>query len=184
MEKISKIIEHLAMFNEQRKLLARELGPLKQKYLEFTTTDVKEHQLETTTITVPHEFWESTAMSEEDFLETRFPSWSLLERKNLRYGTLFILRKKPEYQNHIYSIGDWIVSKTVVEKTPQVDWKTLKAENKDLYDEIAVQRTIIELDQEKLDDLVSKNPETLAILRRHLIMSKPEKRVNTSAADE
>jgi hypothetical protein len=144
----------------------------------------REHLLPTTTISIPDEFWETTKFeSVEDFVDSRFPTWDLID-KHEDHGalsTILILRKKPEYMPFIYDDDDVKVNKVSVEPTPEIDQETLMAERPDLYRQLFKPVTVMELDEQALSDAIEQDQEIPAILMRHQFSSRaPQQRISAS----
>lgn len=139
----------------------------------------KDHLLPVRTIEVPDVFWQSTQMSKEDFVVTRFPGWNVehVEYNTAKKMSTFILKRDPIFVPGMIDIPDGEkilrVSKEVSEYTPEMDWESLRQERPDLFEKLAQPVTQYEIDEEAFEQMVNETPEELATIQRHMRVKPP-----------
>ncbi len=132
-----------------------------------------EHLLPTLTETIPNTFFEDTALTHEQFLGSRYPSWNLIKTIPGRNETTFILRKRPEYMGKVIELEDAKVSKIAVEYAPEIDWVTLEKEFPELAKRLSKEVVTKVIDDDALEQEAKDNPELFAVLRRHMTVKTP-----------
>jgi len=166
---------------EKEKISSTEVKELREEFFRLYNEEFKhkDHLLPVKTVEVPDEFWTSTGMNKDEFVESRFPGWLVehVERNVSTNNTTFVLRKDPKYIAGTIDIDDTDktirISKEVSEYTPEIDWKTLKEERPDLFDKLAQPITSYEIDEGAWDSMVSETPEELATIQRHMNVRSP-----------
>lgn len=174
MSNIKEIVAELHEVTEEEKTIKKRKEELRAQLFQYADAEQSEFLLPTTTIEVPRSFWVATDISPEEFLASRFPTWDLIDRSYdiPRHVDIFILRKKKEYMPWKYEDGDFSVSKTPIESTPEIDWDTFKAERPDLYERLGKEVVSIEIDEDELFNVLQEDPSVYEVLRRHSKFTK------------
>ena len=150
---------------------------------EFSGTD---YILPVRTIEVPFSFWESTKMTKEEFVLSRFPGWILehIERNIATKVDIFILKRDPDFIGTSITTDSMLIggvpiriAKEINEMTPVVDWVTLERERPDLFDILATPKVSYEMNEQKLEELMLEGSDVLSVLARHLKVSAPQQRI-------
>lgn len=142
-------------------------GAIKSSYAEA------EHLLPTLTETIPNTFFEDTALTHDQFLDSRYPSWDLIKKIPGRVETTFVLRKKPEHMGKVIELEDAIVTKISVEYSPEIDWVSFEKEFPELANKLSKEEVRKVVNDEALEQEAKDNPELFAILRRHMVVKQP-----------
>lgn len=155
----------------------------------------KEDLVPVQTVEVPQDFFVSTGLTQEQFMETRYPGWDI-EHVELNPATMkrtFILKRNIRYLPRLVEVKEWPedtnspifkVSKDVAEYTPEIDWETLKAERPDLFKKLSVRKTTYELNEKALEELFEGDPEEASVLQRHLKVRPPSLRVTARRIEQ
>jgi len=170
-QSLTSVVHDLAALTAEEKELKIKKDDLRRQLFTYGAKDYegKEHLLPTTTITVPIEFFFSTGLDEEAFLNRSFPTWEVIgrEKNNAHSSVTYVLRKKPVYMPFSYEDDDFKLSKTTTEPTPEIDLETLKAERSELYEAITSKEVRVILDGDKLQVAIEEDQEVISILMRH-----------------
>ena len=164
-----KLTSQEAKVKETKEKLRAELsGVIKEEFAE------KDYLLPIITETIPNSFFEATGISYDEFLGTRYPGWELISEIDMENEVVFILKKRPEFMGKVIELGkDVQLTKTVVEYSPEIDWKTLEKEFPELADRISKIVETKVVDEEALELETEENPEIFSILRRHMRVKPP-----------
>jgi hypothetical protein len=187
MSELDGLMERLARLNRLEKSIEEKKKEARAELFIVAEIDYedKRHLLPTTTVTVPKKFWEKTGMTEQDFLDSRFPTWEIehAEYDDVAGETTLILRKKPLFMPFSAEGDEYRLSKTTTEPTPDVDWETLSAERPDLFKKLAKPVTTFELDGDKLLELMEDDRSIQSVLMRHTKYTRqPQQRVSVKEA--
>ena len=180
-ERLQEIGRRLYEKKVNERVYSEEVKELRDEFFRLHDDGVKgqSYRLPVKTIEVPDEFFETTQMSKEDFVATRFPNWEVehIEKNTALNKTVFVLKQNYHYVPGVVDIedGDKIlrVSKEVSEYTPEMDWDTLKQERPDLFERLAQPVTSYEIDEENFAKLIDESPEELATIQRHMRVKPP-----------
>ena len=126
-------------------------------------------------VEIEKEWFTKMEITEDEFLETRFPSWELVDRKEHFGLVVFLLKKDIDYMPYTFTNVDLgkTLGKQIQEYDPTIDWASLHKDNPEVFYIIAKEVTFYELDEEALHDLLQTNPEVLELLSRHMLYRKP-----------
>lgn len=120
----------------------------------------KEHWLlPMTSWLISYEFFEKTGMSKEDFAKTRFPQWDVTAIQEKNEGIVFVLRKKKNFMPWSYSSGEYEISRSVAEITPEVDWEAMEKADPELFNMFAKEVKTYELDADAFNSYANTHPE-------------------------
>jgi hypothetical protein len=131
------------------------------------------------TVEVPEDFFQATALSQEEFITRRYPGWNVehVELNTVSKVRTFVLKRDTKYVSSVVEIEDEgqivRVSKEVVEYSPEVDFDTLKMERPDLFNALAEEVTTYVLNDDAFEQLIAEYPEELAVIERHLVVKEP-----------
>ena len=188
-QQLESNLDHLAYKQYRLTALLKKLDALKKQLRAELFQEADEHHKERhwnlpmTSWLVPHEFFERTGMSREDFEKTRFPMWNITSRKETYEGFVYVLQKKPQYMPWSYGSDEFEISRSVAEITPEIDWESMKAADPEFFEMFAVPVQTYELDVEKFNDYMNKHPEFsgASFLTIHSIHKNPTLRVLSKA---
>jgi hypothetical protein len=186
-ERLQQIARELFEVNEGNKEGKQNREKLISEFYRLLDAGFKgrDHILPVKTIEVPDAFWNSTQMSKDEFVESRFPGWNVEHvEKNITTGkTVLILKRDPSYLGSVVEVetedGNVKVAKEIAEFTPEIDWDTLNAERPDLFEKLAIYKTVVELNDAALERIAMETPEELAVLERHMRVKKPTLKVTS-----
>lgn len=185
-----QLVQNLMRVRQEIKTLQKEEDTLRSVVVEDAIEEWEDRQdlLPTTTISIPDEFWDKTGfVSVFDFVESRFPTWDLIDshEDHGALTTILILRKRPEFMPFLFEDDDVKLSKVAVEATPEIDEETLKAERPDLYNKIFTPVTVMQLNEEELQKAIEEDPEVPSILMRHQFTKRaPQQRISAKEVTE
>jgi hypothetical protein len=184
-ERIEWLAHELERVSNEEKEIKKRRALLRDDFFRLADHDWydKEHLLPVVTITVPDEFFERTGLSKREFIETRYPGWNLEhdEYNTALFEHTFVMRRDPRFIPREVEVQDGEdilkVSKEVSEYTPDIDWKTLRDDNPDLFEKLAVPVEQYALNEESLEQIMEESPDDLATLQRHMKVKAPTVRV-------
>lgn len=184
-ERLEQIARELFEAKREEKEAKNNISELRNEFFQLHEEGMKgkDYLLPVQTVEVPDEFFYTTAMSEAEFIESRFPGWTIEHSEYLpdHKRTVFVLKKDPKFIAGVVDVEDGReiirVSKEVSEYTPEIDWETLAKERQDLYSKIAVPVVSYTIDEDEFERLVTEHPEELAVIKRHMIVRTPTLRV-------
>lgn len=179
-EHLKEVAKNLYEANLAEKEAKANREELRDEFFRLVLYEFKDSAfLPVRTIEVPHDFWAKTGLSKDDFVATRFPGWEVehIERNFADAVDVFIFKKDPAYMSSSVDVdADGVpvrVSKEISEFSPEIDWKTLEADQPDLFKLLAKKVISYELDEDVLREVLATKPEILADLQRHFIVKKP-----------
>lgn len=183
-ERLEHLAKEIFLAKEKEKTYKEALEDLRDKFFDLLEDDVrgKSHLLPVQTIEVPKEFFYRTGMSEQDFIKSRFPGWDV-EHVEANIATsihTFVLKKNPRFIPGVIELDldgrKLRVSKEIAEFEPDIDWKTLEAEDPELCDELIIWEKVPVLNDDALERMIEDKPEVLEKLRRHMKVKSPSLR--------
>lgn len=164
---IENLVSDLYHVTTQEKELKARKEELRDELFGVANREQPEHLLPTATIEVPFEFFNTTGMTYDDFLKSRFPTWDLQDYEVKDNSVVFILRKGKSYMPWKYEDDYYKLSKSPVEPTPEIDWDTLEIERPDLFGRLAKEKITYEVNEEEFNKLLQEDPTVYEVLRRH-----------------
>jgi len=184
-ERLEWLARRLYRINQLRGGVEDRRDETRKEFFRLVTDNFrkKEHLLPVRTIEVPDGFFDKTGMTRFDFVMTRFPGWMVehCERNTATGITVFVLKKDPHYMPDTIDVeddeGTIRVAKEVSEATPEIDWDSLQKERPDLYEKLAREKVVLEVNDEALEKMVTEEPEDMAVLQRHLKVKEPSLKV-------
>jgi len=184
-EKLRQVAYKFYKAAQEEKRVKAEREELRSDLFRLLDYDFKgkDHLLPVRTFEVPEQFFRDTGLSYDEFVKTRSPGWKVehVEKNVTTDLTTFVLKKDPNYVNRIIEVdadeGKIQVSKEISEYPPEIDWETLVVERPDLYEKLAKEVVVIQLNDEELEKLFEEQPEELAVLQRHMVVKQPVIRI-------
>jgi len=129
-------------------------------FLEADEHFAKEHwHLPMTSWLVPWDFFEKSGLTPEEFVKTRFPQWDVESTKKNDEGIVYVLRKKKQFMPWSYENGEYEISRSVAELTPEVDWETMRKVEPNFFERFAKPVQTYELDVDAFNKYMNKHPE-------------------------
>lgn len=179
-ERLRWLAQQLTEVAEEEKAVKKNRSDLREEFFRLLDHEQRgqEHLLPVITVEIPHDFFQNTGLSKEDFARTRFPDWDVEHvEHNIATGMLvFVFRKNPHFVPRSVEIedsqGTVRVSKDVAEYSPEIDWETLQKDRPDLYQKLAVPVVSHELNERALEQLINETPEEVATLQRHMTVKQ------------
>lgn len=154
---------------------------LREQFFSLANENVPDYALPTTSVHVPLSFFEKTGMKQEDFLKSRFPSWTLKATTKNDTDMVFVLQKRKEYMTYVGADPDngVQIARSISELTPEVDWDTMKVADPELFKVFAKPVTSYELDTEVFQKMMGNDPtfDAQGFLARHSKHKIPTLRV-------
>lgn len=180
-ERIEHVAKELAEYAADEKKLKGLRNDAKDEFFKLIRERHQHSILPVRTIEIPVEFFASTDMSYEEFVESRFPGWLVehIERNISTDYIVFVLKRDPMYISDAVEVDGLRVSKVVSEYTPEIDWETLQKERPDVFDKLAEPQLVYNVNEENLERMMEESPEELAILQRHMRVKKPALKVTS-----
>jgi hypothetical protein len=183
-ERLEHLAKEIFLAKEKEKIYKEAITDLRDKFFDLLEDDIrgKSHLLPVQTIEVPKEFFDSSGLSERDFIGSRFPGWDVEHvETNIATGMhTFVLKKNPRYIPGVVEVdldGKKLrVSKEIAEFEPDIDWTTLEREDPELYEELIEWESTPVLNEEALERMIEEKPEVLEKLRRHMHVKSPSLR--------
>lgn len=169
--KLSKLLKKLDVVKKQ---IRAEL------FLEADEHFEKEHwHLPMTSWLVENEFFEKSGITREEFVKTRFPQWDIQSTKEDQEGVVYVLRKKKQYMPWSYENGDFEISRSVAELTPEIDWETMEKVEPEFFNMFAKPVKAYELDVDAFNKYMNKHPEFsgASFLMKYSVHKNPTLRV-------
>lgn len=184
-ERLEHIARELAELTAEERDIKALRDDAKEEFFRLLRDRHKHSVLPVRTVEVPDEFFHSTGLSYDEFVESRFPGWLVehVEKNIAMHRTVFVLKRDPEYLTDAVDIttdeGTLRVSKVVAEYTPEVDWESLRREDEKLFDKLAQPQLVYNVNEEALERLMEEEPHELAKLQRHMKVRKPSLKVTS-----
>lgn len=189
-ERLEKVAKQLALVAQEERQQKDARSELKNLFLDIIDEEHegRDYLLPVITIEIPAGFLEKVGLTEEEFLTSRFPGWDLEDSSLEIDREIFILKKNfrylPKTVEMKYGDTEKIrVSKDVAEYTPEIDWKSLSKEFPELVEAISVPIVTRELEEERFEEELQRNPELLSTLQRHMKIREPQIRVTPRIID-
>lgn len=129
-------------------------------------------------VVLPEGWFDRCGLTEEAFLESRFPTWELTRRQERDGEIIFTLQKNPDYLPWGTTHGELRLAREIQEYNPAIDWDTLERDDPDLFEALARPKVVYELDDEVTDAVLRERPEALEILSRHLVSRPPARKLS------
>jgi len=165
-----EVSQEIANLEDQRYQLRKQLFEIATE-----ENDKPFYSLPTKSVELPDGFLKKVGLTKDEFFDSRYPGWKIIaEEKNV-----YIIKKLPEFLPFEYVDPESRikVAKQIQESTPEVDWETLEKDDPELYKELGMIVSHLELNEAKYYELSQKDPEVISILQRHLKMKKPVQRL-------
>lgn len=143
---------------------------LRKEFFSLATEQVRvTHVLKKRALTIPKSFFDTTGMTFEQFVVSRYPTWRLAEHKQEDEMVVLIIEEDPDFSPFTYQHPETreIITRQVAEASPQIDLETLRLENPLVWLEITRPVTSYELNEEALTALCVERPEIVALIQRH-----------------
>lgn len=178
---IDAIIKRQARITRLLKYLDEKKREVREGFFEIADSNIEEYQRPTTTIALPKDFFEKSGLTQEKFLQTRFPSWELDAEQSDDEEIVFILKKRKQYipWNTTTADASYEISRSISETTPEIDWSSMMKVDGDLFKQFHKIVPRYELDTEAFQHYMAENPQFDAqgFLARHTIHKNPTLRV-------
>lgn len=175
-----EIINELRELDELIREATARREQLRQQFFNVATLKIKEEGSPPLCrrVVLPDGWFERCGLTEDAFLESRFPTWRLIQRQERAGEIVFTLEKDPDYLSWGVVHGDLRLAREIQEYNPTIDWDALKKDDPDLFEVLAQPKVVYELDDEATDAVLRERPEVLEILSRHLISRPPARKLS------
>lgn len=147
--------------------------------------DGKDYLLPLYSVAIPKEFVE-TEDALPNFLDSRFPSWAL---ENYKYDESLeqwevLMKRRREFMPFVYEDEGFVLSRSVAENTPELDWNLMAKLEPDLFQKIAKAKVVFELDEDQLGQAIGDDPELATRIQLYAIHKKPTLRILAKVKNE
>ncbi len=180
-ERLRYLADEIASTTKEIKELEGQKNSNKQEFFDLVEDEFRgrDYLLPIRTVDVPDVFFDKTDMGYEEFCDTRFPGWDIehIEKNIAEHKTTFVMKKSPKLMGQAVTTDTVVVTKSVVEYGPEIDWETLKKERPDLWDAISKDVTHQIVDEERFTEALTEEPELLSILERHMKVREPSVKI-------
>lgn len=178
-------LDYLAYKQYKLAQLIKKLDLVKKQIRAELFQEADEHfaiehwHLPMTSWLVEWDFFEKTGITPEEFIKTRFPQWNVTSTREDTEGIVYVLQKKKEYMPWSYENGEYVVSRSVAEITPEIDWDSMHKADPELFEMFSKPVQDYELDVDAFNSYMNKHPEFsgASFLMKYSVHKNPTLRV-------